>query len=451
MYRSLRFRLLVVMILIVVAAAGVMYFWWNAATVRMFNQYQQNRWNISYQNFEKLLSQYYAYEGDWSGVGALIEHLSDIADERVLLADAQGNVIVDSRGMMRGNINSMPGNFGEPAAHIHFDGDVVGLVYTLSPGRHGGHWQSTYETSGNRNLILIPVISGAGAILLILGLSRRILSPVDALTQAVRRMESGDLSQRVDIQSNDEIGELAHAFNAMAARLERLEKVRRNMVSDVAHELRTPLTNIRGYLEALQDGVLSPERPVIDSLHEEAMLLNRLIEDLQELSLAEAGQLSLSRQPTDLLPLVNQALDALRPRAEPEGVSLAVEAAEARLPLVDVDVERVGQVLRNLLTNSLRHTPPGGSIVVRVEFESPWVVVSVCDTGSGIAEADMPYIFERFYRASKSRSRATGGAGLGLAIVKQLVEAHGGQITVQSTVGQGATFRFELPVAVSPD
>jgi signal transduction histidine kinase len=216
----------------------------------------------------------------------------------------------------------------------------------------------------------------------------------------------------------------------------------------VAHELRTPLTNIRGYLEALRDGVVEPERTVIDSLHEEAMLLSHLVDDLQELSLAEAGGLTLERQPVVLADVVDRAIGAVRPRAEAEGIALRVDLSED-LPLVDVDPRRIGQVLRNLLDNGLTHTGPGGEIVVNAHAENEWVEVSVRDTGAGIAVEDLPYVFERFYRADRSRSRATGGAGLGLAIAKQLVEAHGGRIEVESEIGRGTRFTFTLPVAES--
>ncbi|MFB0537222.1 MAG: sensor histidine kinase, partial [Anaerolineae bacterium] len=304
-----------------------------------------------------------------------------------------------------------------------------------------------FLASINRTLLLVAVVAGLGAVLLILGLSRRILAPVEALTAAVRRMEAGDLSQRVEVTSQDEIGELAQAFNAMADGLARLEELRRNMVTDVAHELRTPLSNIRGYLEALQDGVVEPERHIIGSLYEEAMLLNHLVDDLQELSLAEAGHLKLKRQPVALADVVDRAVEAVRPRAEAEGITLQVDLPEDLL--LDVDPQRIGQVLRNLLDNGLTHTPPGGEIAIAAHAEGQWVEVSVRDTGSGIAAEDLPYVFERFYRADKSRSRATGGAGLGLAIAKQLVEAHGGRIWVESTEGEGSTFTLALPISIS--
>jgi signal transduction histidine kinase len=274
-------------------------------------------------------------------------------------------------------------------------------------------------------------------------------------------MERGDLSRRVQVASKDEIGELARAFNAMADGLARQERLRRNMVTDIAHELRTPLTNIRGYLEALRDGVARPEPALLGSLHDEALLLNRLIDDLQDLALAEAGQLRLEMRPIALREIVEQTLSVLRPALDEKQLTLDVELARD-LPKLAADPERVGQVLRNLITNAIIHTPADGCILLRAatttndqrptmsdrEQEAlSFVVVTVCDNGSGIAPEHLPNVFERFYRVDRSRARATGGAGLGLAIVKQLVEAHGGRVWAESAPGQGARFSFTLPAA----
>jgi signal transduction histidine kinase len=258
-------------------------------------------------------------------------------------------------------------------------------------------------------------------------------------------MEKGDLTARVKATSSDEIGQLAHAFNAMADGLARQEQLRRNMVSDVAHELRTPLTNIRGYLEAAKDGLVQPDGALVDNLYEEAMLLNRLVNDLQELALAEAGQLRLERHSVKVGDVVRTTVEVLCPHAEARDISLVVQVPDD-LPLVKADLHRVGQVLRNLMNNALDFTPPGGQVTVTAQPDGKWVSVQVRDTGPGIAPEHLPYVFERFYRADPSRTRATGGAGLGLAIVKQLVEAHGGRVWVESTLGAGTTFGFTLPL-----
>jgi signal transduction histidine kinase len=308
--------------------------------------------------------------------------------------------------------------------------------------------QAGFVRGVNQALGLALVVAGLAALLLTAALSRRIIRPVEELTLAAQAMATGDLSRRVMVRAPDEIGTLGRAFNSMADSLQRAEGLRRTLVGDVAHELRTPLTNIRGYLEALRDGVARPDARMIDSLHEEALLLNRLIDDLQDLALAEAGQLRLQRAPADLGAVVEQALSAARPRIEAKGVACA-HTLPPDLPPVTIDAERVGQVLRNLLNNALTHTPAGGTISVAAQVEGPGdiVAVSVCDTGCGIAADDLPLIFERFYRADRSRNRATGGAGLGLTIVRQLVEAHGGSVRVTSVPDRGSCFTFTLPAA----
>ncbi len=465
MFHTLRFRLLVIMILVVVAAVGGMAFFNTLATTRMFTHYEKNRGVTRHQRFEMLLTQHYAQNESWSGVQPVLEWMGRSTGERLILADGEGRIVADSAGELVGQ--PVGQDWDTPAAQIAYDGATVGVLYADFPGRDVEPGSMVFPAPGkipppppgmdpgsrdflasvNRALLLIAVVAGLSAVLLILGLSRRILAPVEALTAAVRRMEAGDLSQRVEITSRDEIGDLARAFNAMADGLARLEELRRNMVTDVAHELRTPLSNIRGYLEALQDGVVEPESRIIDSLYEETMLLNHLVDDLQELALAEAGQIRLECRPVALADVVHRAVEAVRPRAEAKGMALQVDLPED-LPLVNVDPRRVGQVLRNLLDNALTHTPPGGEIAVAAHAGGQGVEVRVRDTGSGIAAEDLPYVFERFYRADKSRSRATGGTGLGLAIARSLVEAHRGRIWVESTEGQGCTFTLALPLTV---
>jgi signal transduction histidine kinase len=219
------------------------------------------------------------------------------------------------------------------------------------------------------------------------------------------------------------------------------------MVTDIAHELRTPLTNLRGYLEALRDGVSAPSPATLASLHEEAVLLAQLVDDLQDLTLAEAGQLALRRAPLRVADALGRARQALRPQAEDRGVRLRVEPPATALPDVLADERRLGQILRNLIANAIRHTPPGGEVVLSAAASPDGVELVVRDTGQGIAAEHLPHVFERFYRADASRARTTGGAGIGLAVVKQLVEAHQGRVDVHSTPGQGSTFRFTLPAA----
>ena len=454
MFRSLRFRVLVALILVIVVAVGAVAFLASRVTTGEFQRYVEYGGMIRHQRFEVFLAGYYMRTRSWAGVQPLVEQAGQITGERIVLANGEGQIVADSDKVLEGQTVSE--DWTEPVALILNHGVPVGAVYANPMGQADDPQKEAFLVGIKRTLLLAAVVAGLAAVLLTVGLSRRILRPVETLTAAARRMEKGDLSQRVEVQSNDEIGELARAFNAMSDGLTRLEELRRNMVTDVAHELRTPLSNIRGYLEALQDGVVEPKREVVDSLHEEAMLLNRLVDDLQELALAEAEQLRLERKPVGPADLVNKATDAARAQAAAQGISLRADLPDD-LPLVDADPQRIEQVLGNLLSNALTHTPSGGEVVVAARrcpelvegAKESEVELSVRDTGEGIPPEHLPYIFERFYRADRSRSRVTGGTGLGLAIARQLVEAHGGRITVKSQVGQGAAFTFTLPVAES--
>jgi signal transduction histidine kinase len=307
--------------------------------------------------------------------------------------------------------------------------------------------EENFLNSVNSSMLQAVIVAGFVALLLTLILANTILRPIRALTLATSHMEQGDLSQRVKIKTRDEIGGLAHAFNTMAESLERSEQLRRNLMSDVAHELRTPLTNIRGYLEALQDQLVEPDPDVIALLYEEAVLLSRLVTDLQDLTLAEAGQLHLQLAPIALEDIITIAVNGLALQAKSKQLSLQVDVP-IDLPLVEADPQRVGQILRNLLSNAIKHTLPEGKVCVSAKTAGQEVEVNVQDTGVGIAAEHLPYLFKRFYRADRSRSRATGGTGLGLAIVEQLVQAHGGHVSVKSQEGKGTCFTFTLPVAL---
>jgi signal transduction histidine kinase len=445
MFHSLRFRVLMALILVIAVAVGVVALSASRATTGEFQRYVERGGMMRHQRFERFLAGHYMRNRNWSGVQPLVEQMGQITGEQIVLADAGGQIVADSAEKLVGQ--TVARDWAEPVALIVDRGVPVGAVYTNPLGPADDPQRAAFLASVNRAVLLAAVVASLAAVLLTLGLSRRILGPIEALTTAARRMEKGDLSQRVEVPSRDEIGELARAFNAMADGLAHLEKLRHNMVTDVAHELRTPLSNIRGYLEALRDGVIEPNPEITDSLYEEAMLLNRLVDDLQELSLAEAGQLRLERRAVALVDVVHRALEAARPRAEAKGIALQVDLPED-LPFVDIDLQRVGQVLGNLLSNGLTYTPSGGEVVVGARAKESEVEISVRDTGAGIPAEDLSYVFERFYRADKSRSRATGGAGLGLAIARQLVEAHGGRIWVESTRGQGSTFTFTLPISI---
>ncbi|MEV7358776.1 ATP-binding protein [Kitasatospora sp. NPDC091276] len=288
------------------------------------------------------------------------------------------------------------------------------------------------------------VLAVTVAITTIVGL--RLSRPLNALTRAARRMTDGDLSARVTATGRDEIAGLAAAFNAMAQRREQLEELRRAMVGDIAHELRTPLSNIRGWLEAVEDGVVTADGALTSSLLEEALQLQHLIDDLRDLADADAGELALHREPVDVEDLLAQVATAHGARAQASGVALVVETADAPAGYeVFADPVRLRQLVGNLVANAVRHTPAGGTVTLRTRTESDALLIEVADTGGGIAEADLPLVFERFWRADKSRNRQSGGSGLGLAIVRKLAELHGGGVHAASSPGAGSVFTVRLP------
>jgi two-component system, OmpR family, sensor histidine kinase BaeS len=272
---------------------------------------------------------------------------------------------------------------------------------------------------------------------------RRLVRPILALTGAAQRMTNGDHAARVPVTGRDEVARLGHAFNAMAESIQHHDHQRKAMVSDVAHELRTPLANIKGYLVASEDGVVPLDSALVTSLLEEAGLLERLVADLQDLALADAGKLRIHPELKDLSELAQQVVSAHRPAAEAAGVTLTAEVT-GPAPAV-VDNARIRQALGNLVSNAIRFTPEDGRVMVGVRRVGDGYNLTVTDNGTGIAERHLPYLFDRFYRAEQSRSRTTGGSGLGLAITKHLVEAHRGTIAATSRVGHGSTFTIYLP------
>jgi len=286
------------------------------------------------------------------------------------------------------------------------------------------------------------------AVILATFLVNGITRPLRRLTNAARRIASGDFSERVAVTSPSEAAELAASFNRMAETLERDQETRHRLLSDIVHELRTPLSVIQGTAQGFVDGVIPADAAHAGIICDEASLLNKLITDLRDIALAESGELRLEKKPADMADLARQAASAVQPRAREKGVELEVITPEG-LPLAFVDRDRTLQIVGNLLENALRHTPAGGNITVRLSGpEDGLLALRVADTGEGIPPEHLPHVFERFYRADPARP--AGGTGLGLAIVKQLTEAQGGSVRVESSSGRGSVFTVTFPVS-SPE
>lgn len=396
---------------------------------------------------------------------------------RLLLADESGQVVVDTASSATGTrLNAADLSAGTP---VLVDGRQVGALLAVSTTADVTTPAGDFVSALNRSTWLAGLAAGVLALALGLLLFRQIVAPVRAVTTAAQQLAAGQLDRRVPVTSQDEVGQLARAFNQMAEALARDRQLRQTMMADIAHELRTPLSIIQANLEAMLDGVLSTSPPEIASLHDETTLLSRLVADLRLLSLAEAGQLKLERAETDPGDLVKKVADRMATQAGENEITLVTDITP-NLPLLEVDADRISQAIGNLVSNALRYTPAGGTVTVRayvgvadhqpaserqttkderqttVGGQRPAlrptgvsngsaIVINVSDTGPGIAPEDLPHVFDRFYRADKSRSRASGGSGIGLAIVKQLVEAHGGQVGVTSQVGRGTTFTITLP------
>jgi signal transduction histidine kinase len=397
------------------------------------------------------LAIYYQRQGNWNGVAAILSSAPGSGAGRggrghptLLLADSRGQIVYDEHSTRVGEILTTDERAN--ALPVIVNDQAVGyLVVSGNTGSTLPPAAQTFLSQLRTTLLIIALAVGGLGILLGSIISRALTAPLSNLAQAAHAFAARDWGYRVKVKGASEIAAVGRAFNEMAAEIQHTEMLRRNLVADIAHELRTPLTVMQGSLQALLDEVYPLERSEIATLYDEARLLARLVDDLRELSLADAGQLPLHTQSVDVFPILHAVAAQFALVAEAQGVQLDVHV-DKQLSCVRADPDRLAQVLRNLLANALRHTPRGGRVELAVDCQET-MRIDVNDTGEGIAEEDIPHVFERFYRADPSRTPSQGSSGLGLAICKAWVEAMGGTIGVESKVEQGSHLWFTLPLA----
>jgi signal transduction histidine kinase len=426
-------------VILLATAAGYLFI--NQSVNRAFSDFTVRSFTLQDQVLVSLIVQYYNRTGSLDGLVDFLER--GPREIPILLVDPDRKVVFAPEEQFVGRRLSESQLEGGQSILL-----ASGEIWTIVPyrslvGRNA--LEQGFLRATRAALWLAAFAAGAAALILALFLVRQTTNPLRQLEAATQRIAKGDFDEEVEIRSSDEIGRLAEAFNEMARSLKLSEEAKRRMIADISHELRTPLAAVRAALEGLRDGLFEPSSATFASLHDRVLLLTRLVGDLHQLALADAGQLSIERQATRLDAIVNGIVETVGFQIEDSGLTLET-AIDPAIPSLLIDANRIEQVLLNLLANAIRHTPEGGRIELRADRTSESeVTLSVCDTGSGLAPEDVERVFERFYCADPAREGV--GAGLGLAIAKALVEAHGGRVWAESRPQGGACFKIVLPIA----
>lgn len=420
------------------------------STQRQFARFLRDR---SQPQLSDTLADYYAEQGDWDNLSEFFKTGQNASPDQsrppVIIKSTDGQVVYrDQPPEAEESEPPETNNFEIP---IRVDDEVVGwITYPNRKSPPPGTPEADFLSNIAKALLYSILSATAVAVAAGFLLARNLTRPIRELTEATQAMAGGDLNQQVTVRTRDELGGLAASFNQMSTDLVKAIELRQQMTADLAHELRTPLSVILGYTEALSDGKLPGSTDTFEAMHIEALHLQRLIEDLRTLSLADANELTLMRLPVSTQSLLKRVASAYTPQAQMRGIDLEVRVPAGETPELFVDPDRISQVLGNLIRNALRYTPEGGKIVLAAKLVDNYIQLTVQDNGAGIAPEDLPFVFERFYRGDKSRQATdTNESGLGLAIARSIVEAHGGKITVDSILGKGAAFTIEIPMLAS--
>ena len=367
-----------------------------------------------------------------------IDFVLALPNNRILLGNERYPVGTDLSGQDVRNSNVV----------VYNDSTIAYLLFEEPPFLPNPE-EARYIERTNRALIYASLIAIVLAVILGLIFTQTLLKPLSSLNDAILKMKRGELGQEVPNKTDDELGEVIEGFNQMSSALAASNARRDQMTADIAHELRSPLTVINGYLEAMQDGTFEPTPARLEIIQQEVNQLNRLVTDLRTLALADAGQLEITKAEIDLQTLFQHLSNAHALQAQSKNIKLIFDKSQD-IEKIFADEGRILQVLSNLINNAIRHTSEGGEITVSGELETSKAVIKVTDSGEGIPENELDYLFDRFYRIDPSRQSTSGETGLGLSIVKALIEAHGGWISVQSEVGRGTSFVFTLPIKPEP-
>lgn len=456
--RSLTVRLLGAFILVILITLAVVSWASNQATTNAYRQFRGRDVAVQ-QELVVSLADLYVRTGSWEGAASVMEEAAEAGRGRgrgagaardpvpMRLVDARTRtVVVDITGQTQGT--TVASEALTTAQPITVDGETVGYLVLDSGELPLTAGEQSFLDQVRSGIWLSGLVAAAAALLLVTLLTISILRPIRRLQAAAQSVARGDLQARVSVPAVDELAALATSFNQMATSLQQLEQARQNLTADVTHELRTPLTVLQGNLQAMLDGVYPLDRDEIRTLYDETLLMSHVVEDLQELSRSEAGQLEIACEPVAVEAALRRAAAVYEKVVTEHRIELRVVVPVEELPPVLADPMRLEQILHNLLSNAVRYTPRGGCIDLAAALEGQRVRISVHDTGQGIAAEDLPHVFDRFWRADRSRTRSSGGSGLGLAIVRSLVHAQGGEVGVTSQTGQGTTFWFRLPAAV---
>lgn len=456
----LRSKILLAFSIVILTGTALMVGFINMTTRSGYEKFIQQKDVDFAENISGLLRDYYLIGNSWIGVERVLDAPSPRGSQmkgmnntrmnlmmtRLVLADHTGRILINTTSGPELDRDYFRGEHLGSGMKILVENKVVGYVFagTMIHNR----LSENEEFFINKTTIIIISVSLFTLLVSMIFswfFAGRLARPVSALNSAVSSVQKGDYSERVPVRGSDELARLSESFNSMALSLENNDRWRKQIIADSAHELRTPVSLIQGNLEMILDGVYEADREHIQNIYDETLVLSRLIKELQELSSAESGSMSLTMEELDLNNLIENVMSIFRAGVFKEKISLN-SSVDGDLPSIPGDYQKLKQVFANVLANAFRHTPEGGSIDISGEISHGNVLIEIRDTGCGIDREDLEKVFERFYRTDSSRNRSHGGSGLGLAISREIVKLHGGEIYARSVNNEGTSIFISLPM-----